>query len=498
MHTNHRPHITILLLFAPFLLLAQPPSITFKAAGGQGKTISVSRPLDGIYFGPNSTQDTLDKTGMFTIPNNEKVAGAYEFLYKKIYRLYVRPGQSYTLTVDEADTTAPLKIMAADREGQLFLNGLSFDFYQSKGSRLYKADTIFAHNKEQVLAAAAKQLAPFHQLLAQGKIDKGFNSYATRLVNNYQASVLESTLITPMLKMFSWKDSTAYDAAKIKEMDADWQEIITFVNPQDPVNRSVNTYGDYTFVYDQFYLGYFLPLRNGILVKASNDPDEFWTSPYKTIQQFYPEPLKEYLTASWIFFAAMQQEFQPFILDWRRDFVLHYPNSIYYTAMLVASVDKVKDYQEKIRKTSSPAQRFLDHYDTITHFDELAARFKGKTIYMDLWATWCGPCKQEFTYNESLRSFLQSKGIEILYLSVDNQAADGKWKDMIKYYDLQGYHVRASDSLLQDIYKIFGKGPRHTLSIPRYALIKDGEMVLAEAKSPDEGTALYQQLAGFL
>ena len=33
-----------------------------------------------------------------------------------------------------------------------------------------------------------------------------------------------------------------------------------------------------------------------------------------------------------------------------------------------------------------------DHLQ-INSFDELTAKFKGKVLYIDIWATWCGPCR---------------------------------------------------------------------------------------------------------
>jgi hypothetical protein len=45
--------------------------------------------------------------------------------------------------------------------------------------------------------------------------------------------------------------------------------------------------------------------------------------------------------------------------------------------------------------------------------------------------------------------------MEVLYISLDRGDAEQKWKDMIKYYNLEGYHIKASEKLIRDIYSIF-------------------------------------------
>lgn len=50
-------------------------------------------------------------------------------------------------------------------------------------------------------------------------------------------------------------------------------------------------------------------------------------------------------------------------------------------------------------------------------------QFKGKVIFINLWATWCGPCKAEMPSIQSLSDKLKNEPIEFVMLSVDKEAA---------------------------------------------------------------------------
>lgn len=476
------------LLLSPIVTLAQQPTITFSVKDGQGKELLVNEPVNGNFYLAGSEKHQLDAQGVFKLANKSKVAGVYEFRYGKSYRLYVKPGVSYEVAVSDAG----VQVNTADKEGQQLLSQLPQEFYQSVAGQYYKADTVFAHNKKRVEQNADSVLAPYKTLLAQKKIDKGLYTYAERFVKNYYANVLAATLITPMMGLEFNKDSAEYDPAKFATMESYWKEVLSLADVKDPLAITVSSYFYYMSFYNQWYLYFFKERwKNGGEPKS-----DYWDKGgYQLIQDHYKEPLKENLTASWIYFVAAESDFQPFITDWYNDLKKDYPGTP-YAKYLVAEVAKVSAYHKTISNDFTARQRFVEQPGSIATVAELAARFKGKTVYWDIWATWCGPCKEEFTYNDSLRAFLGQKNVEVVYISIDNEKAEKQWKEMIKYYDLQGYHIRATGSLMEDIRKVFGE--RRGLAIPRYAIIKDGKMVLDNAKRPSDAGELYKQIEGYL
>ncbi|MDY7576418.1 TlpA disulfide reductase family protein [Actimicrobium sp. CCI2.3] len=50
--------------------------------------------------------------------------------------------------------------------------------------------------------------------------------------------------------------------------------------------------------------------------------------------------------------------------------------------------------------------------------------FKGKIIYLDFWASWCGPCKQSFPWMNEMQTRYGSKGLQVVAINVDKKVAD--------------------------------------------------------------------------
>ena len=51
--------------------------------------------------------------------------------------------------------------------------------------------------------------------------------------------------------------------------------------------------------------------------------------------------------------------------------------------------------------------------------------FRGKVVYLDFWASWCGPCRQSLPWMESLRRDYAAAGLEVIAVNVDETPADG-------------------------------------------------------------------------
>ncbi len=113
-------------------------------------------------------------------------------------------------------------------------------------------------------------------------------------------------------------------------------------------------------------------------------------------------------------------------------------------------------------------------------FNSILKQYKGKVVYLDFWASWCGPCKKEMPYSQTLKQKLDGKDVAFVYLSTDKNGTS--WTKMIDQMQLTGDHYRASPALKQEIVDRF-----NLQYIPRYVLInKEGKVADNNAKRPSD------------
>ena len=52
------------------------------------------------------------------------------------------------------------------------------------------------------------------------------------------------------------------------------------------------------------------------------------------------------------------------------------------------------------------------------------AELKGHVVYLDFWASWCGPCKQTFPFMNDVQARYAPRGLKVVAINVDERSAD--------------------------------------------------------------------------
>lgn len=157
--------------------------------------------------------------------------------------------------------------------------------------------------------------------------------------------------------------------------------------------------------------------------------------------------------------------------------------------------EKVKEAAKKAYDVAtklipgSPSPKF-SNYENFNGGTTSLDDFKGKVTYIDIWATWCLPCRGEIPALKELEKKFHGKDVAFVSISIDQNKDE--WKEFVKSEDLKGVQLFAENAFESQFIQDYG-----IRQIPTFIIIdKEGKIVNADAPRPssDEITGLLEGL----
>jgi thiol-disulfide isomerase/thioredoxin len=109
-------------------------------------------------------------------------------------------------------------------------------------------------------------------------------------------------------------------------------------------------------------------------------------------------------------------------------------------------------------------------------------------LYIDVWATWCGPCKREIPSLKQLEAEYHGQNIQFISISTDQDQK--AWENFLPKNDMSGLQLHQSLNFDESVSKLYMVN-----SIPRFLLIDTkGNIISCDAPRPSSGETIRKML----
>ncbi|WP_173002953.1 TlpA disulfide reductase family protein [Chitinophaga sp. SYP-B3965] len=470
--------------------------LTGKISGATGKEVELNISRDVWYQAGNSVYCELKPDGSFsfTVPGTDPLI--VTFLYnKQPQRLLLSPGRPLHITFENADLSGTIKFSgkAAAENMLVYATFPPRPFFLKEFSAQNTFGKMSRDSLMQVLLPAILKEADSLSLTVTGLPSSLTSALRTNIKYYYALNMEEFSIVmdsyTGNPAAFAWKDTVMK---------------ITGVPSMEELN--VSPYANYfLYAYSKYKMAEIFQIYRKDKAAGTKIIEGITGLSFdslRTLADGYGDEAVGLLMAEKVLPPAQYER----LLANR---IIYYSND-----KELAMARKVMSLMKKDGKEKNDSRQRLTRLENmlaagkenshitihtgITTLEQLLAPYKGKLVYLDIWGTWCGPCKQEMRYAPQLKEQMKGKDVVFLYLSNDSDLADQKWKEYIQVNNITGEHARITGDAIEAIWQTLLPGDPARRYPTFFIIDREGKVLVRNAKRPsDEGT-LYTQLLGAL
>jgi thiol-disulfide isomerase/thioredoxin len=485
------------LIFSLLLIAGCKRRVTVVTGHISGMTedslIFITNPADGTSFMGFVDTVRVNGNGSFEwkMPLKETVAVNLQGMVKNQYTLLLEPGGKYHLELD--CEKGMRQISGPNEKGLMFYASLPNPRHIQESTRPFWNDTSLQSVRERVEKLRDDEFAQWKGLAERNEISLSFLRLCLADRSCYYASLEAFASNIHLYRIINSPESDSILQQK-QALTANLKRIYAQYPPTEESFTVSSFWPDYADTYLTFEL-ITQPDYRVDSIRSAREKGNFHTLRLQEAQKRLKGKVLEYFEAGYLFQAACQQEFEKELVTLFEQFDRDFPRSR-YAGYIRPLIDEIVRYHQLISQPFEKAV-FIDNYETINTLSEALRPLRGKKVYVDVWATWCGPCKAEFKHNEALNRILEKENIRKLYISIDRDGDHQQWLDNINYFRLEGYHIRANSALSLHLRELYSKNREDSMiAIPWYILAdEEGNTVKEHAGSPGtlvRGGSLYE------
>jgi len=404
------------------------------------------------------------------------------------YALFLSPGDALFLTVDFAKKTNNITVTGRgsnNNQPEIFAL-TNMDTQAFKGDKTPDR-VIAAINKQylvnkEILAKYIKQYKPSIEFIKTASANLAY--FVT--VNYYEFSH-NNNFFTPKEALIKWDkiQDSLFSTIKLSNNDA-----LTAYNYTQLIDnfliRETETLGrEYRTNPILFYKQWFHcdTSRGNALVKSS--PMSIFTQ--KVIDKYFTGQAAEYAYGQALKFEFAEADY-PSTLLLLNQLKNKYPASAYTKAFSAPIAAVVKKQQQALNSKTVFVSANGTNLNTLK---DVLALNKGKTVFIDMWGTWCGPCREEIEQHAAqLSGHFKGKDVVFLYIANYDTRKVEEWKKQIAYFQIEGTHILANPKLTGDI-----MGKVKSTGYPTYIIVKkDGSFKQTATRYPVNVQAMIKEI----